>query len=92
MKIKVRSIFDLVTTLKDTNQAEAFIQEMEKNGAFVTVNLNTINAAKHFFASNGLHETTDFGQTIGVSMNAATQRPDPGCQNGHCGHTVGFDI
>jgi hypothetical protein len=91
MKIKVRSIFDLVTTLKETNQAEAFIQEMEKSGAFVTVNLATINAAKQFFASNRLHETTAFGQTIGIAMSATTQRPDPGCQNGHCGHTVGFD-
>jgi hypothetical protein len=91
MNIKVRSIFELVTTLKNANQDEAFIQQMEKNGAFVTVTMDTINAAKQFFATNDLHETTPFGRTIGISINAITQQPDPGCQNGHCGHTVGFD-
>ena len=88
MKIKVRSIFDLVTTLKDSNQQEAFIQELEKIGASVTVNTATINAAKRFFASKRLHETTTFGKTIGITMNRATQQPDPGCQNGHCGQTA----
>jgi hypothetical protein len=90
MKIKVRSIFGLVTTLKEANLDGAFIEEMEKRKISVTVSMDAINAAKQFFVSHGLHEKTEFGQTIGITMDAAPQRADPGCQGGHCGHTAEF--
>jgi hypothetical protein len=90
MKIKVRSVFDLVLTLQEQNKIEPFIQEMESRGVFVVVTMNTINAVKEFFVANGLHSSTAFGQTIGITVDAATRGADPGCQDGHCGHTYGF--
>jgi hypothetical protein len=78
-------------TLLQANLVEAFIQEMETNGAFVTVTMDTINAVKRFFAAHQLHQTTAFGRTIGITFSAApSAAPDPGCQGGHCGHTLGF--
>jgi len=90
MKIKIRSVFELVKTLQDTGQVEVFIKYLEDRGGYVSVNMDVINAVKGYFALNALHETTPFGKTIEITMNAATLRPDPGCQGGHCGHTYGF--
>jgi hypothetical protein len=88
MNIKIRSVFDLVKTLQDADQAEAFIQDMEARSAFVTVDMDTIDAVKSFFAFNGLHQNTAFGKTIGITINAVSQEVDPGCEDGHCEHSV----
>ncbi|SHL47022.1 hypothetical protein [Bradyrhizobium lablabi] len=91
MKIKAESIFELVETLQRTGQTAAFLQALKaKNLDYVVVPMDAINTVKDFFAQNRLNETTPFGRTIGITINAVTQRPDPGCQNGHCGHTHDF--
>jgi hypothetical protein len=86
IKIKVRSIVELVTTLKDHNQADAFIQEMEAHGVFVAVSAETLDAVKSFFASKQLHQTSAFGRTIGLTFRTRGRQPDPGCEGDHCAH------
>lgn len=88
MKIKAESIFELVETLQRAGQAAAFLEALKaKNLDYVVVSMDAIDSVKDFFVRHRLNETTPFGKTIGITINALTQQTDPGCQNGHCGHT-----